>query len=132
MAEGRPTSGVGRSQNSDVNATPDVPASPDAGVAGASGGGPPDWVERVLDVVAAIPPGLVSTYGEVGRVAGCGPRQVGNALGRYGSGVPWWRVLRANGTMAPGLADEQSRRLALEGVAVVGGRVDLSRYRIDW
>ena len=105
---------------------------PAQGVARASGGIPPDWAERVLDVVAAIPPGSVSAYGEVGRVAGCGPRQVGSALGRYGSGVPWWRVLRADGTMSSELAAEQSHRLAQEGVAVLAARVDMSQDRVDW
>ena len=90
---------------------------------------PPEWVERVLDAVDSIPPGSVSTYGDVGEAAGCGPRQVGSALGRYGSGVAWWRVLRADGTPAPGLAVEQLRRLRGEGVPAEN-RVDLSRYRL--
>ena len=43
--------------------------------------------------------------------------------------TPWHRVLRANGTPAPHLADEQIRRLRAEGVVAAGGKVDLRRYR---
>jgi alkylated DNA nucleotide flippase Atl1 len=114
-----------------MGADANAAGTPVEGVRAGVAGGPPGWVERVLDAVAAIPPGAVSTYGDVGRSAGCGPRQVGTALARYGSGVPWWRVLRADGTLAPGLAVEQSRLLAEDGVAAVGARVDLTRYRAE-
>jgi len=113
-----------------MDAAADVAEGPGAGAEAVSAGGPSDWAERVLDAVDAIPAGSVSTYGDIGSAAGCGPRQVGSALSRYGSGVAWWRVLRANGTLAPGLAAEQSRRLAEEGVVVVGASVDLARYRL--
>ncbi len=60
-------------------------------------------VERVRELVAAIPPG------------------------------PWHRVLRANGTPAPHLAHRQLNRLAAEGCPIRGDRVDLAaaRYRFD-
>jgi methylated-DNA-protein-cysteine methyltransferase-like protein len=32
--------------------------------------------------------------------------------------VPWWRVIRADGTLAPAVAHEQARRLGAEGVRV--------------
>jgi alkylated DNA nucleotide flippase Atl1 len=61
-----------------------------------------EYLEAVLDLVAAIPAGRVMTYGtiaeEVGAVVGRGgPRQVGTVLSRAGSGVPWWRVVNASG-----------------------------------
>ncbi len=108
----------------------DSAGSPTSGPDAVAAGGPPVWVEQVLDAVDAIPAGSVSTYGDIGSAVGCGPRQVGSALSRYGSGVAWWRVLRADGTLASGLAVEQSLRLAKEGVVVVGATVDLSRYRV--
>ena len=67
-----------------------------------------EYLEAVLDVVAAIPPGRAMTYGTVaevvadrfvgdgGRPRG-GPRQVGQVLSRAGGGVPWWRVVNAAG-----------------------------------
>ena len=38
--------------------------------------------------------------------------------------LPWHRVLRAGGTSAPHVADEQQRRLAAEGVPLRDGRAD--------
>lgn len=86
--------------------------------------------EALLDVVARIPLGRVSSYGRIAEIAGVGgPRQVAAALRRFGAGVPWWRVLRADGSAAPEVAVEQLRRLAAEGVVADGGRVDLGRHR---
>ncbi|MCF3169451.1 MGMT family protein [Streptomyces violaceoruber] len=73
-----------------------------------SGGGPPEhaelpaYAERVLDVADLIPPGRVMTYGDVAEWLGDGgPRQVGRAMALYGSAVPWWRVVRSDGTLLP-------------------------------
>jgi alkylated DNA nucleotide flippase Atl1 len=91
---------------------------------------PGPTAEALLDVVARVPAGMVASYGDIARIAGVGgPRQVGAALARYGGGVPWWRVLRADGRPAPQLLEEQRRQLAADGVEVVEGRVAMSRYR---
>ena len=93
---------------------------------------PTPFAEEVLDVVASIPAGSAVSYGDVARRVGSGgPRQVGTTLSRYGSGVPWWRVVRADGSPAPVLADEALRRLSAENVPLVadGTRVDLPRAR---
>ncbi|MFF8741373.1 MGMT family protein [Streptomyces californicus] len=67
-----------------------------------AGGGPPEYAERVLDVADLIPPGRVMTYGDVAEWLGDGgPRQVGRAMALYGSAVPWWRVVRSDGTLLP-------------------------------
>lgn len=69
---------------------------------------PPEFVDQVLQVVRAIPPGRVMTYGDIATIlttraefAGLpeayGPRMVGHVMSRYGSDVPWWRVIRASG-----------------------------------
>jgi alkylated DNA nucleotide flippase Atl1 len=74
----------------------------------------------------------VMCYGDVARVLGAGgPRQVGQTMANYGGGVPWWRVLRADGTPAPMIADEALRRLKQEAVPFTrnGGRVDLEQAR---
>ncbi|MFF7334260.1 MGMT family protein [Streptomyces sp. NPDC090306] len=63
----------------------------------------PEYAERVLDVAERIPPGRVMTYGDVAEwLEEGGPRQVGRVLALYGSAVPWWRVVRADGTLLPG------------------------------
>ncbi|OCC07249.1 MGMT family protein [Streptomyces sp. PTY087I2] len=62
----------------------------------------PEYAERVLDVAELIPPGRVMTYGDVAEWLGeGGPRQVGRVMALYGSAVPWWRVVRADGTLLP-------------------------------
>lgn len=81
-------------------------------------------VERVREIIEAIPPGSVWSYGDVAAAAGLrSARLVGRILSEDGADLPWHRVLRADGTPAPHLAQEQLRRLAAEGVDVSSGRV---------
>ena len=86
--------------------------------------------------IAAIPRGCVASYGEIAQRAGL-PRRarlVGRVLGDAGEAarLPWQRVLRSDGKIAfpPGSRGyrEQRARLIAEGVVVVNGRVDLSRF----
>ena len=81
--------------------------------------------ERIRAVVAAIPPGRTSTYGQVAAEAGLPGRArlVGRVLAEDGADLPWHRVLRADGSCAPHLAREQSARLRAEGVLLVDGRL---------
>lgn len=90
-----------------------------------------ELAERILDVVASIPPGSVSTYGDVAARAGSpSPRLAGRVLSdRSDDDLPWHRVVKADGTFAPHLATEQRRRLIEEGVTFRGERVDLQRHR---
>ena len=78
----------------------------------------------VLVVLHALQPGQVVTYGEVAAEAGYpgAARAVGNLL-RNVSGVPWWRVVAANGRVCPHAVGEATRRLAREGVEVRNARV---------
>jgi alkylated DNA nucleotide flippase Atl1 len=86
---------------------------------------PADVDEAVFDVVEQIPAGRVSTYGAIGHLIGIGPRRVARALSSGGGAVPWYRVVRADGTAAEPVRVEQLARLAAEGVPMRGGRVDL-------
>lgn len=81
--------------------------------------------ERFRAVVADLEEGEVVSYGEVARRAGRAGagRSVGGFLAEHGSGLPWWRVVRADGTLASPNSKEQQRRLRAEGVEVIGGRV---------
>jgi alkylated DNA nucleotide flippase Atl1 len=95
---------------------------------------PTPFAEQVLDLVAAIPPGRVLTYGDVAeRLGSRAPRAVGTSLARYGGGVPWWRVVRAGGQLAPGNERQAAEHLRAEGVALLGDpdspRVDLDAHR---
>jgi alkylated DNA nucleotide flippase Atl1 len=63
----------------------------------------PDYVDRVLEVAERIPAGRVMSYGDGAEYLGeGGPRQVGRAMALYGGGVPWWRVVRADGVLLAG------------------------------
>ena len=91
-----------------------------------------EFAERVRDVVRALPPGDVVTYGEVAALAGKpgAARGVGAVLAGSGErGLPWWRVVNAAGRLVPGHEREHARRLRAEGVAVdvAAGRVRFSR-----
>jgi alkylated DNA nucleotide flippase Atl1 len=70
--------------------------------------------EEILDAVRRIPAGFVRTYGDLCPGA---PRFAGCALRGVGDDVPWWRVVRRDGTLAVG--EEQRRRLDDEGVPFV-------------
>lgn len=94
----------------------------------------PRFAELVLAAVDQVPAGSVLTYGDVAELVGeGGPRQVGAVLSRYGSQVPWWRVLRADGTAAPQVRERAVAAWRREGTALRadGQRVDLSRARWD-
>ena len=85
-----------------------------------------DVDEAVFDAVEEIPPGRVSTYGAIGRLVGVGPRRVARALSQGGGAVPWYRVVRADGSMAEPVRVRQQELLAAEGVPLRNGRVDLA------
>ena len=81
--------------------------------------------QRFRAVVADLHPGEVVSYGEVARRAGKrgAARAVGAFLAEHGGELPWWRVVRADGSLAVHKPSEQARRLRAEGVEVVGHRV---------
>jgi methylated-DNA-protein-cysteine methyltransferase-like protein len=77
--------------------------------------------EEVLRRVRAVPPGLVTTYGDLCPEA---PRFAGQVLSRCDDpSVPWQRVVRADGSLAKG--ERQRRLLEAEGVPFRGGRVEM-------
>jgi alkylated DNA nucleotide flippase Atl1 len=82
---------------------------------------------HVLERIRAVPPGFVTTYGDLSPGA---PRFAGAVLAaEHDSTVPWQRVVRADGSLAKGA--RQRRLLDAEGVPFRGGRVDMDIARID-
>ena len=69
----------------------------------------------------------MSTYGAIGRLVGVGPRRVARALSSGGGAVPWFRVVRADGSVAEPVRVRQLELLAAEGVPMRDGRVDAGR-----
>jgi alkylated DNA nucleotide flippase Atl1 len=86
-----------------------------------------EYVERVLSVVEQIPPGRVMSYGTIAEVVGVGgPRQVGRVMSLEGGGVPWWRVVRADGGLPLGEDGEALAHHRAEGTPLrASGRVDM-------
>jgi methylated-DNA-protein-cysteine methyltransferase-like protein len=79
----------------------------------------------VLHRVRTIPAGFVRTYGDISPGA---PRFGGTVLSQCGDEVPWWRVVRADGSLAKG--ERQRARLEREGVPFRGTRVDMAVARL--
>jgi len=80
------------------------------------------FFDDVYKIVKKIPPGKVTTYGEIARALGTrDARKVGWAMhANRDPGVPCHRVVDRTGRLAPNFAfdgaEEQRRRLAEEGV----------------
>jgi methylated-DNA-protein-cysteine methyltransferase-like protein len=106
---------------------------------------PPDPIiynHQVWELVRQVPPGKVTTYGQIARLLPLpegveersyltlGPRWVGGAMAKCPEDVPWQRVINSKGeiSLRPG-AEEQRRLLEDEGVEFDGrGRIDLNRF----
>jgi alkylated DNA nucleotide flippase Atl1 len=82
---------------------------------------------EVLDRVREIPSGFVRTYGDVSPGA---PRFAGSVLFVADEpDLPWWRVVRADGSLAKGA--RQRQLLTAEGVPFRGEKVDMRTARIS-
>ena len=80
----------------------------------------------VLDRVKSVPPGRVTTYGDLWPGA---PRAAGALLARCQDvDVPWQRIVRADGSLPKG--DRQRKLLEAEGVPFRGARVDMAVARL--
>jgi alkylated DNA nucleotide flippase Atl1 len=94
---------------------------------------PEEYVEAVLSLVEKVPAGRVTTYGSVAEAVGYGgPRRVGRVMSTYGGSVPWWRVVRADGSLPPSHDDEARAHYLEEGTPFTAtGRVDMRRAFVD-
>lgn len=94
--------------------------------------------KRIYEAVKKIPKGRVATYGRIAEMAGEPKmaRAVGNALHKNPDPehIPCFRVVNAkgelSGSFAFGGAGAQERLLREDGVEVVDGKVDLTKYGI--
>ena len=106
---------------------------------------PPDPIifnQQVWDVVRQVPPGRVTTYGEVARrwpppdgmdpkaYQAFAPRWVGGAMAVCPNDVPWQRVINSKGEISPRPgAQEQRQLLEEEGIQFdERGRIDLKIF----
>ena len=102
-----------------------------------------DFNLKVWELVRQIPPGKVATYGQIAELIpppgemearsyrAFGARWVGGAMAACPEGVPWQRVINAQGkvSLARQGGVEQRHLLEAEGVEFNDrGRVDLRKY----
>ena len=95
-----------------------------------------DFFRRVYWIVARIPRGKVVTYGEIARMLGCpsGAQAVGWAMRHCPEGLPWHRVVNAQGRVRvtaryPDGKLVQRVLLEEEGITFdAAGRLDLEKY----
>lgn len=93
-----------------------------------------EWLrERVLLAASLIPPGRVASYGDLGRLAGAGPRQVAAVISRHGAEVPWWRVTNASGEFPADVLAAARPHWEREGIAIKpnGRGCRMAQYRAD-
>jgi methylated-DNA-protein-cysteine methyltransferase-like protein len=75
----------------------------------------------VIERAKSVPPGRVTTYGDLSPEA---PRFAGAVLHACDEpDVPWQRIVRGDGSLAKG--ERQRRLLEAEGVPFRGDRVDM-------
>ncbi len=94
-----------------------------------------DFTDRVLDLVERIPPGQVLSYGLIAEILnddsglGGGPRQVGRVMALEGAAVPWWRVVRADGSLpaSHGIDAQAHYRDERTPMRANGSAVDMKR-----
>ena len=71
------------------------------------------------------------TYGDVAAVLGSrAARAVGQAMARYGSDVPWWRVIRAGGHPPINHEERALAHYRAENTPLVVTKTDAA-YRVD-
>jgi methylated-DNA-protein-cysteine methyltransferase-like protein len=81
--------------------------------------------QTILDRVRRVPPGFVTTYGDLSPGS---PRHAGRVLSQMPPGIPWWRVVRSDGSWPKGA--EQRARLLAEDVPIRGQRVVMAEARM--
>jgi len=89
--------------------------------------------KQVYEIVEQIPFGQVLSYGDIARLLGSprAARQVGWAMRNCPDGLPWQRVVMADGTITGGdFAEIRKALLAEEGVPFLNdGKVDIKACR---
>jgi len=69
------------------------------------------------------------TYGDVAATLGSrGARAVGQVMARYGSEVPWWRVVRSGGLPPTAHEERALSHYRAEGTPLKG---PIDAYRVD-
>ena len=91
--------------------------------------------QSIYNLARQVPPGYVTTYGQIARLVSCTARTVGFAMAALpaGNDVPWQRVINSQGKVSPRTEGEgnilQRDLLEAEGLPFdQKGRLDLDKY----
>ena len=91
------------------------------------------FAKQVYEIVEQIPYGYVISYGEIAKLLGRprAAREVGWAMRNCPDGLPWQRVVMADGTITGGVyAGTRRELLKSEGVVFLqDGRIDMKTCR---
>jgi methylated-DNA-protein-cysteine methyltransferase-like protein len=93
------------------------------------------FYDQVYDIVAKIPPGTVTTYGDIAKMLGHprAARFVGYAMNAVceSDNLPWHRVTFSDGRLWDGQWEKVQRDLlTAEGVGFTkDGKIDVEKYR---
>lgn len=82
-------------------------------------------LQTIYERVRRVPEGFVTTYSDLSPGA---PRHAGRALSLAPADVPWWRVVRSDGSLPKGA--EQRARLLAEDVPMRGSKVAIEEARM--
>ncbi len=90
---------------------------------------------KIYNIVKRIPEGNVTSYGKIGRMAGCSARQVGYAMAATPADddIPWHRVINSKGEISArkeGDSDHLQRLMLMdEGVRFdPNDRIDFEQF----
>ena len=86
--------------------------------------------EDVRTTVLCIPAGQVTTYGDIGATVGAPARQVGRIMSLLSDDIPWWRVVRADGTPPSCHGGIAPQLLRAENTPMRGQRIDMPLARV--
>jgi alkylated DNA nucleotide flippase Atl1 len=88
-------------------------------------------VEAVLDLAAIVPPGRVLSYGDVAELLDVGgPRLVGRIMSLHGDAAPWWRIIRANGSLPDELMERAVVHYRREGTPLAAPAAGPAKVRM--
>ena len=88
------------------------------------------FAAAVHHLAGLIPAGRVLSYGDIAELLGCGgARQVGQAMHGCPTGLAWWRVVRADGTLTEALSQAAQEAWQLEQTPRRGRKVHMGQAR---
>lgn len=83
--------------------------------------GPYELSEALVLAAQLVPPGQAISYGGLAGLLGAGgPRQSGKAMSGAPDGTPWWRIVRADGSLPAALSTRAARHYRQERTPLKG------------